>query len=339
MKTLTPSINLDAEVDALAQFTLLKWTRIEQITELFTEIRELAFQVGRGWFDPHPVWLEAGTLGERRLAVLRQALGPEFAPTSDLYDALSTTLRGIRGTVHSLRDVGLALDGPWKFDKSMDMLTSALVERYPTLANARPLAWAEALEGYVEFSGQAQYDLTKDAALFQGVDVRGSRDAAFPERLALPYVLSESIQGLAPSRVLVAAVFSHFLGIAERLNTVRMVKSLRELMVSIIDTPGMVHELQLVPRNPMLKFMLSELPQVPTSADFAGSLARLAEFNRMTPDEQDACRRASQAAALSVLGDLLDGASHSEQAAYEKEQAELLEKAARLNQCINETVQ
>lgn len=334
MDKLTPTLDLDAEVVALAEFISAKWTPIANITQLFTEIRDAAMHAARAWIDKHRVWEVASKMEDDREAMLREVLGlPESNPA--WYDAYCTLLSHVAHKASALREAGLAVDGEWDFECRENQVAAKLADKYDSLVEARPLGWAALAENYVDFDGQAEYDPKPDRALFKGARVEGTLSACFPGRVALPYVMYDEVcQGRRAYRVLVGAVYAHFLGIAEYLNTTRLIDDLQAAVTPAVQFRGMLYERKVESQNPLLQFMLADLSPCPPKASFEESLAHQAAFAALTPEEQAARHREGAVEFEKMIEELLVEDKMSAREANEREKADLVEKGKRLSQLI-----
>jgi hypothetical protein len=329
MKTLTADINLDEEVTLLADFIGQKWTPIANLDALFTEIRVAAMKAARSWFESHSLWEAAHALKKERKTLLRQTYGPMIY--ADLYDALYTLLDSISGEARDLSDVGRSLNGTrWDFETRVRNLELRLCDRqYPDLSSARPLGWAEMEIGYKAFDGQDEYDPRPDQELFKGVNVQGARSADFPGRIALPYVICEEKNyGRRASYSLVGAVYAHFLGIAEFLNTHKVVQDLNAAFPQL-QVPEVLYERVVTTENPFLKVAVEVAPPVATPAQFQEHLAQMAAFEALS-DEEKALRKAEGSAAVLEMLDGLNFSDPEEDRKYaaEKERKRVLLRAA-----------
>ncbi|KVP17054.1 hypothetical protein [Burkholderia ubonensis] len=330
MKTLTADINLDEEVAHLAEFIGQKWTPITGMPALFAEIRAAAFHAARGWFDQHAVWEFATDLEDTRAKLLASKLNLGFDASVEYYDSLCTLLSDISRSAREVREAGMALDGEWYFERRVRAVERQVVSKYPDLASARPLGWAELEKGYCDFDGQAEYDPYPDRDLFNGVRVEGTLSSDFPGRVALPYVMyDEKCQGFKASSVLVGSVFAHFLGIAEFLNTHKLKQDLLAALPNLPE-PVMLFERNLQTDNPFLKVMFELAKPCRTKASFEESLAQRAEFEALSDEEKAQRRAGNNDAILQILAELKRTTTAEEDQRYaaEKEHRITLLRAA-----------
>lgn len=330
MKELTLGLDLDQEVAALASFVSMKWTPIAGITELFTEIRTAALWAGRAWFDKHLVWEAATRMEDAREELLKDAVGGGDAP---YYDAYCTLLSQLSRATDDAREAALMVDGKWDFERRTKQLTTAVMSKYPDLYTSRPLGWDALAENYCDFDGQEEYDPRPDRELFQGVKVQGTLSADFPGRVALPYVMyDEKCQSMKAYQVLVGAVFAHFLGIAEFINTRRLIEDLKAAVSPDVGAREVLFERKVETANPLLQFMLSDIRPAPTKAEFDEAQVQRAAWNALTEAERKAREADSAKEVSDLLASLLRGESRADGTAdYNRREAERAEKGQRLN--------
>lgn len=288
MKDLTAAINLNEEVAHLAEFIRQKWTPIDNLEALFTEIRDAALHAARGWFDAHTVWERVTDWQDARAALLQGTLTLGADTHVDLYDAICTLLYDISRELRDVREAALALDGDWDFERRVRAIELRLSSRYPDLAGARPLGWAELALGYCDCDGQAEYDPRPDRELFQGSRVDGP-SAGFTSRVALPYVMYDhTCQSQKAPSVLVGAVFAHFLGIAEYLNTQALIHNLAAALPDL-QTPDMLferNEQNLKAHHPVLTVLLQLARPCKTKASFEEHLVISAQYAALSEEEK-----------------------------------------------------
>ncbi|MBU9200094.1 hypothetical protein KTD31_01585 [Burkholderia multivorans] len=323
MKKLTADINLDHEVAHLAKFISQKWTPIENLHALFTEIRDAALHAARGWLDQHELWAATRDMEKARQELLMQALGPKDGDAVEYYDALCTLLNSVGSSATEIRAAGLVLDGPWDYERRVKAVLASLTERYPALAVARPLGWEALEKGYRDFDGMEAYDPSIDHELFEGTLVEGPGAPDFTGRVALPYVMYDEVcQGRKASYVLVGAVYSHFLGIAEFLNTHRVMQDLATAFPQLHE-PVMLYERKVTTNNPFLKVAVALARPAPTKEEFEENLANKAAFEALS-DEEKAQRKADNSKRILRLLDALKSSSSADDLKYAEEKQRCL---------------
>ncbi len=304
MKELTADTNLDEEVTHLAAFIGQKWTPIANIEALFTEIRDAALHAARGWIDQHAIWELASEMEDRRANLLKSTLAAELDVGVEFYDALCTLLYAIGRDAKHVRDAALALDGEWDFSRRSNRVELSLSAKYPDLAAARPFGWAELEKDYCDFYGQEAYQPREDRALFKGSNVPGLLSPSFTSRVALPYVMyDEKCQGLKANRVLVGAVFAHFLGIAEHLNTLELKRAIQKAF-SDIEKPEMLFERKIKTDNKILNVLLELAGKSPTKEEFEKAVAAKAEFDALSDEDKAARKSKNQKKLVEMLEEL-----------------------------------
>lgn len=286
MKQLTAALDLGQEVRHLANFIRQKWEPLDNLEAIFTEIRDAALHAARGWFDQHALWECATELEDARTAQLRATLGVPETVFPELYDAYCLLLHSVSRNASCVREAGLALDGCWDIERRVDQVRSGLVAKYPGLLAARPQGWVALAENYVDFDGQAEYDPRPDHALFEGVSVPGRHAPEFPSAVALPYVMYDEVcQGTKAHSVLVGAVFAHFLGIAEYLNTCAIKEA---LLAAVATAPAaeMAFERNVATDHPILKTVFALATPCCAKNEFEASLAQRAAYAALSPEEK-----------------------------------------------------
>ncbi|HDR9105969.1 TPA: hypothetical protein QDB04_002825 [Burkholderia vietnamiensis] len=323
MKKLAADINLDEEVTLLAEFISQRWTPIAGLQTMFTEIRDAALHAGRGWLESHGIWEKTRDMEKARQELLMQAMGPKTGDAVEYYDALCTLLDSIGSSATGLRDAGRALDGAWDYERRVKAVLAALTPRYPDLAGARPLGWESMEKGYRDFDGMAEYDPSVDHELFKGTLVEGHGAPDFVGRIALPYVMyDEMCQGRKACYVLVGAVYSHFLGIVEFLNTHRVIEDLASAFPQLRE-PVMLYERKVTTANPFLKVAIELARPAPKKEEFEQSLANKVAFEALS-DEEKAQKKADNSKRILQLLDALKSGSPAEDQKYAEEKQHCL---------------
>jgi hypothetical protein len=297
MKTLTADINLDEEVAHLAAYLSLKWTPVKDLTAIISEIRETAFDIGKSWFTKHDLWEAAHDLRDGRKALLsaQPEIGDQIG--AEYYDALCTLLDSIMSSSTDLYDAGIALAGCWDYSARVKRLHLALVARHPELEATRPHGWDALAENYHDYDGQEEYDPEDDMASFHATSTNRHRNWEFVETVALPYVLhDERDRRRTASQTLVGAVLTHFLRIAEFLNTEKLTRDLKTALPKLGE-PAILWTRDVQTDNPFLKAAFELAPPVKSEKSYLESRAAQAAFAALTPKEQ-AQRKAKNSASI-----------------------------------------
>lgn len=323
MKNLVADMNLNEEVEHLVAFISQKWTPITNLQAMFTEIRDAALHAGRGWLESHDIWAKTRDMEKARQTLLLETLGLDEASGVEYYDALCTLLDSVGNSAKGLSTAGMALDGEWDFERRVRALQLVLSPRYPDLADARPLGWASLEKGYRDYDGMEEYDPSEDHGVFNGTYVPGRISADFTGRVALPYVMYDEIcQGRKASYVLVGAVFAHFLGIAEFLNTHKLMQDL-DTAFPQLQEPVMLYERKVTTANPFLKVAVELARPAPRKEEFEQSLANKAAFEALS-DEEKAQRKADNSKQIQRLLDALKSSSPADDRKYAEEKQRCL---------------
>ncbi len=317
MKELSPDINLDDEVRAMAQYLAQKWTPIEGLESLLREIRDAALHESRAWLEAYSPGNFAHDLRDTRAKALVQALGDDDEKfTAEHHDAVCHFLYEVFTLSGEVNKQALELDGGWDYTRRVDRLRARLNSKYPDLAKARPLGWDELAKNYTDFDGQEEYDPRPDVALFEGSRAESACSGHFVYRTALPYVMyDEKCQGRKASAVLVGAVFAQFLSIQEFLNTKRFERDLTAWLQQQPDT--MVFSLSSVPDNPHLRVIAKEASAPRTEQEYQEALAQQRKVKAMSEAERAALVAENQARTDEMLKRLFSEVK-AEDSAYAK---------------------
>jgi hypothetical protein len=280
MKKLTAEIDLHEEVSAMADFISQTWTPIQGLEQLFAEIRDAAMWDARAWADRYEVFRCASQLVENREALL----APVTTTMSD-YDSVCQFLNDVRFQLGEVLDIARRIDGEWDYSRRVAQLYLPLSSKYPELSKTRPHGWDALAEGYSDFDGQEDYDPRADRERFKGTFIETSGAPDFAGRVALPYVMyDEKCQGRKAGRVLVGAVYTQFLGIAEKLNTLKVCEDLQR--IKLLTSPHLEFEAVLGSRNPLVSVLevLARPPQ--TRADLEKAEVSRKEFSALSEEEK-----------------------------------------------------
>jgi len=301
MKTLTADINLDEEVAHLAAYLSLKWTPVNNLTAIISDIRETAFAIGRSWFTKHDLWDAAKELRDGRKALL--SAQPEIGDRigAEYYDALCTLLDSIMNSSTDLYDAGVALAGCWDYSARVKQLHLALVAQHPELEGIRPHGWDALADNYHDYDGQDEYDPEEDMASFHATSTNRYRSWEFVETVALPYVLhDERNRRLTASQTLVGAVLTHFLRISEFLNTEKLIRDLKNALPKLGE-PAILWSRDVKTDNPLLKAAIELAPPVKSEKSYLESRAAQEAFEALSPEEKAQRKAKNSASILSML--------------------------------------
>lgn len=289
MKKLALPINVTTEAEALAAFIDQTWTAIPDIKSLFNEIRDAALYESRAWFDNYAVGFLAHDMMQARRGLLITRLATEDEKESGpFYDNVCNVLYQIWSNSDFVAKIGREIDGSWDYSDRVDAVYAKLAKKYPGLASAKPLGWAALAKDYSDFDGQEEYDGPAATELFQGMDVTSAGSAGFVSRTALPYVMyDEKCQGRKAPRVLVGAVFAHFLGIREFMNTQAMCDALKALPLRA--DPEVLFDIEMpTSSNPLMQVLLQMARAPYTVEEYQKSLSERAAYVAMTDAEKAA---------------------------------------------------
>ena len=291
MKKLALPINVTTEAEALAAFIDQTWTAIPDIKSLFNEIRDAALHESRAWFDNYAVGFLAHDMMSARRGLLVTQLATEAEKEAGpFYDGVCHVLDQVWSHSDVVAKLGREIDGSWDYSDRVDAVYAKLAKKYPGLSSAKPLGWAALAKDYSDFDGQEEYDGRAANELFQGMDVSSAGSCNFVNNTALPYVMyDEKCQGRKAPRVLVAAVFSHFLGIREFMNTQEMCDALKALPLR--TDPEVLFDIEMPTSSNTLMQVLLQMARAPyTAEDYQKSLDARAAYDAMS-DEEKAARK------------------------------------------------
>lgn len=302
MKTLTPDINVDEEVKAVAAFIAQKWTPIENLEQLVREIQQTAFRIGATWIDQYDTGSAAHDLGEARAEKLKERLSEAEAHSVEFHDAYCWFFTTIWWAARRLREMGLNLHSKWDFERRVSAVHASVASRFPGLVTARPHGWDALAKDYTDFDGQEEYRPGPDRDLFQGHDSGGQ--SSFTYQVALPYVMySEFCQGRKASSELVGAIFSHFLGIREYLNTQAFIQALKDL--DLVNKPGPVFTMEgVVVENRFLKVILDASDGPPFEEEYRRCVAGHLRFEAMSEEGKRQLQAHNQARIAELMASL-----------------------------------
>lgn len=283
MKTLTADINLDEEVEHVADFLSRTWTPVTDLRDAIRDIRDAALHAARGWFDGHALWAFASQLEDERQRLLEQSLGHTRDSGVVYYDAMATLLAAVSLTSHRIAAAGVQLDGRWDFDRRSRALVRAVTSKYAQLAGALPAGWDALVWVQPGCPGWGEVDLDADRALFKGTGVIPGYSTDLPSNVSIHLVRLKSQRA---STQLIDAVFAHFLVIAKFLNTEKLQRDLVAAMPRLREPAMLFERDDVTTNNPFLKVAF-ELARPPyTEVQFVESQANAAAFNALSGGEQ-----------------------------------------------------
>lgn len=326
MNNLTTAIDMDVEVRALADYIGKKWTPIKNIETLFTQIRDAALHDARAWLASTDLALYAYELGDAREAVLQPQLpGTSERDLAPFYDAVCHILGNVSSGTDRVREAALLIDGKWDYSRKTDAVHDRLARDYPDLATALPHGWAALEKGYSDFDGMEDYDGRADKELFAGSRVEGAVSPDFVGRTALPYVMYDHMcQGRKAPRVLVGAVYSQFLGIAEHLNTQA---AMAELAQFVKDQPAsLIFEQTGKFINPHLRVLMAQGRAGATQAEYLDALGKRCAYEALSPEAK--AERATQSE--KIVADLLSDLGNDKDRSKERQEEIARTRAALL---------
>lgn len=304
MKPLQKDLDVQAEVRAVVDFVQQKWTPIDSLGTLVSELQEKAFSDWRATFDALDGSFSAtisGLVQKRDAALADQYDGTELSVAIDL-DRPRRLLIHLLGSAMELQEPAMNIDGPWNFERSANAAYKGASLRHPGLSEAQPLGWRELRLGYARHDGMVEYDLKADADLFKGTDLDAPRTQPFHQMISLPQAMYNDVENRKrPASTLVSAIYSHFLGIRQYLNTAEMISSIEKLADWEVDGP--VQGVQFTSQQPLVNVMLKLLPEQ-NVADFRAAVAAevksIAEYEALT-DQEKASRRTELSNSLKAM--------------------------------------
>ena len=258
--------------------------------------------------------------------MLKSCLDAESAAIASLFDAPRQWTLNLLLQLSRVQGCARDIDGPWDFGRRANAVYARALSAWPELAKARPIGWDALREDYRDFDGMREYCTStqvSDIQAFDGHDTTSAGAAGFPGRIALPYVMYDEVcQGRKAPRVLVSAIYAHFLSIASHQNTVAMLKELDGLPLGI-DASHVVFELAVHPEHPLLKAALARMDVSEVLGDartrYLDALQSKREFDAKPEHEQQAIRAEHKARMLQQL--TLLGKSETSEASRAREEA------------------
>lgn len=333
MKPLTQDVCVDAEVAALAKFVSQKWEPTLPPSALegaFSLIAREAAHLTRGWLKPCDVSDAAHALIQARTATLSLAYSGADATDLEYHDSICLFLSTLDLHAQDFAHAGQQLDGPWSYDRTVGRIARSVTEQFPALQGISPRGWEELASGYSDFDGMEDYTPKADRECFEGSEVTFTASPSFTSRVALPYVMyDEKCQGNSRLSVLVGAVFSHFTGISEFLNTAKLVQE-AHLLVEQAPPTLVFGPVELASSNPFLQAVLHERTTYSSEADFMAQLKRSAELRNLSDAERQALAQANHQCVEELLASLSTKDAEADEAMKEKHAARILRFRAAL---------
>jgi hypothetical protein len=305
-------VTVAAELQAIARFLSSRWENLESVLELAEDVAKMALRDARSWFDQHDV----STALRARADIRRQALDALEGPKSGLadYDQSMCFLQNMYFKVLLVHDAARTIDGPWDFEAKTTAVLRKLKSKYPWLAKAKPLGYAQLSKNYRDFEGQEEYckaQWSRDAEDFEGADTSTAGASAFPHRVALAYVVYDDLcQGRSPHLVLVSSIYAHFLRIAEYLNTDTVLQALQALPMRESE-PRPIWELSVTSAHPVVRALLNlSTPNMGDAATvkqaYEADKAKRREFEQLSPEAQQAIQAANAQKWTALVDSLLN---------------------------------
>lgn len=288
MQELKAGIQIPAEEAAVVSYLAQTWAPIEGLSALVADIRATAFHQGRGWLDEFDIGTLAHDRARQRQEFLVKELPGDVEREREIgatYDRAVQVLDAMWTNSRLLVKLGKALDGPWDYSRRVDSTYAALAGKYPDLARAKPLGWDELEKDYVDFGGQEKFDSKAARNMFKGADTATAGSDAFPIRVGLPHVMyDDKCQGRRAPRVLVGAIFSHFLVIREFLNTLSVLDAIKA--VPQPNQAEVLFSFEVETENPFVKVLLALNERVYTEEDYREAIDGARAYERLSAEEK-----------------------------------------------------
>lgn len=287
------AVDLPAERAAIVRQLERTWAPIAALPLMIEAIQQHAFAAARAWFEAYAVTDRLHLALDARAKRLAEVLvTPEAREYGPWYDRLHALLQAMAMEARALRDAALALDGPWDFERTANRLHGELSVAYPDLPRARPLGWDTLEASYDEDPGFSAFDHAAAAAAFDGANTAGAGSADFVYRTALPSVMyDEREQGRSASRVLVGAVFGHFLRIREHANTQALLAAIDVLPLAEAPAALIFEAPALASDNALLQALIDVAEVTHTSAEKYETALATARAFALLPAAERAARR------------------------------------------------
>ncbi len=273
MKEVTLQLDIDEEINQLAQHVQATWNNVKEIHSVLRELQVRAAHDTRALFDQFEPSEVCHSLSKARQELVSRLFQDEDEKAlCGSYDSIASVLDQAYYKMRSVREAGLGLDGPWDFSSKMAPHHKAILKKYPSLAHATPKA-------------------NPDEHVFQGSYIGAVRSFEFPERITAGHVAHEiDGHGKGAAYVLLGAAYAHFMGINEHLNTKALVRDIKELFNT--DIPNMTFGKVVTGAvdNKLLQTLITLSDEVYTEDQFKAAVVSRKEFSLMSPeDRQKVC--------------------------------------------------
>lgn len=273
MKPLQPNLDVAEETGHVVEYIKRNWKPISNVEGVIAEIRDLALQDGYYQYDFKAVEAYVDQLYLQRIRYLTSTLRLDFEVSPELYDARCITLF----------DIGIqlcSLARSMRKPEGTDPVGAHVLRRLspnPSLEKARPLGFEQLVALGIHCTPPLTTDPGLVRAAFGGAAVKGPEGGEFPVSISLTNVLyGEVLNGEKAAVALVGAVYAHFLGIAQYLNTEKLKADLANAL-DPLDRPSMVFERNLHTQNPILQLMFDKLSlECKTEAAFCRHVGKCA---------------------------------------------------------------
>jgi hypothetical protein len=285
---------VSTEVRAVSDFVRLKWSPIENLETLVSELQVRAFHDWRSFFDPSLAGFSStlSALRGKREEILAQDFSGVQLEVAIQMDQPAKIIQHLIGSALTLKDNTRLLDGKWSFERSSASVSKGARLRHPGLSHALPLAWSDQAAADRD-SSLDSYDVEAEAALFEGTDLEAARTFPFHQAISYRHVLHNLEEsGKKPADTLISSIYSHFLGVREYLNTAELVSSIEDM--TDWQAPGLVLAGDFHASTPLLAVMLQLAPAEEAAHDLDATVASVIKARdeyASLHDEEKAHRR------------------------------------------------
>ena len=303
-------VDLDKEVEHVAEYIRQTWTPISGLDKLVQDIRDQVGHMSRGVFKSRELNEYITEMGDTRKEQLAAALCLSADAPVEFHDAICLQLFDLFQYSDELLEIGMTLDGPWDVTARITELETECAQRYPGLADARPLPEK------VRRRKLRRFELD-DRPQFKGTERHFVVTEYFADRLSAISLCWRVASGQGTySHGLVEAIFNHFLDIARHQNTEAIKQGLDDSFPEV-ERPVVIFELDFKPKNPILKAMLELAAIFPRSTEeqFQVAMAKHAAFKALSEEEQIERKAARKAEVAKMLAEPRDPPSLADQQA------------------------